>query len=90
MLFIQWLFLQEYIKSAFRDIVSDELKKIKSTSVADSLKTVHGAHEQADMLWEYDGLHNAYQGDCEEILLEMQRIFYEDLDSEQNRKGNAL
>ncbi|KAL3716407.1 hypothetical protein ACJRO7_008066 [Eucalyptus globulus] len=77
---------QEYIKSAFRDIVSDELKKIKSTSVADSLKTVHGTHEQADMLWEYDGLHNAYQGDCEEILLEMQRIFYEDLDSEQNRK----
>ncbi|KAF8036031.1 hypothetical protein BT93_C1906 [Corymbia citriodora subsp. variegata] len=77
---------KEFIKSTFRDIVSDELKKMKSMSVTNSLKTTHGTHEPDDILWEYDGLHNAYQGDCEEILLEMQRIFYEDLDSEQNRK----
>lgn len=42
-----------------------------------------------DMLWEYDGLHDAYQGECEEILLEMQKIFYDDLKSEQNGKGKV-
>ena len=40
-----------------------------------------------DMIWEYDGLHTAYQGDCEEMLLEMQRLFYEDLRTEKTRKG---
>lgn len=40
-----------------------------------------------DILWEYDGLHAAYEGECEEILLEMQKIFYEDLESEQIGKG---
>lgn len=41
------------------------------------------------MLWEYDGLHNVYQGECEEILLEMQRIFYEDYRAEPTRKGET-
>ena len=40
-----------------------------------------------DVLWEYDGLHEAYQGECEEILLEMQRIFYEDIKMELCEKG---
>ena len=43
-----------------------------------------------DILWEYDGLHAACQGECEEILLEMQKIFYEDLNSEQIGKGKVL
>ncbi|KAL8087639.1 hypothetical protein AgCh_037694 [Apium graveolens] len=30
-----------------------------------------------DLLWEYDGLHS--QPECEDILLEMQNIFYQDL-----------
>ena len=42
-----------------------------------------------DILWEYDGLHQAYEGECEEILLEMQKIFYEDLRSEEIRKGKV-
>lgn len=41
-----------------------------------------------DELWEYSGLQDAYQGECEEILLEMQRIFYEDLRREPAGKGN--
>ncbi|KAE8726531.1 Detected protein of unknown function [Hibiscus syriacus] len=45
---------KEFIKSSFQDIVSDELRKIKDSSI------------------------NAYQGECEGLLLEMQRIFYED------------
>ncbi|KAG4139557.1 hypothetical protein ERO13_D07G201100v2 [Gossypium hirsutum] len=39
-----------------------------------------------DELWEYSGLQDAYQGECEEILLEMQRIFYEDLRREPAEK----
>nr|XP_043637260.1 uncharacterized protein LOC122608236 isoform X2 [Erigeron canadensis] len=68
---------KELIKSTFQDIVSDEFRKIKETPVKDSSET------SDDMLWEYDGIHDAYQGECEEILLEMQKIFYEDLHNEQ-------
>lgn len=43
-----------------------------------------------DDIWEYDGLHAVYQGDCEEMLLEMQKIFYEDLAKEEFRKGICI
>ncbi|KAK7409750.1 hypothetical protein VNO78_00038 [Psophocarpus tetragonolobus] len=33
-----------------------------------------------EVLWEYEG--PPYQGECQDILLEMQRIFYEDLKSQ--------
>ncbi|KAL8261940.1 hypothetical protein R6Q59_025989 [Mikania micrantha] len=68
---------EELVKSTFQDIVSDELRKIKGSPMENC------SESSDDMLWEYDGLHAAYQGDCEEILLEMQKIFYEDLKSEQ-------
>ncbi|XP_071723803.1 uncharacterized protein [Rutidosis leptorrhynchoides] len=67
-----------FIESAFRDIVSDELKKINSSSSIKKSEISPSVPEVDDMLWEYDGVHNAYQGDCEEILIEMQRIFYEE------------
>lgn len=67
---------------AFQDIVSDELKKLKDSSSDKSVKMSTSAPEIDDILWEYDGLHDAYQGECEEILLEMQRIFYEDIKGE--------
>uniref|UniRef100_A0A7N0UTU2 RPA-interacting protein n=1 Tax=Kalanchoe fedtschenkoi TaxID=63787 RepID=A0A7N0UTU2_KALFE len=54
---------KEVIQSAFQEIVTDELEKMRDI----------------DDLWEYDGLHDTYQGECEEILLEMQKVFYEDL-----------
>lgn len=44
--------------------------------------------EAADVLWEYEGIHDAYEGDGEEILLEMQRIFYEDLNVDMRQKGD--
>lgn len=75
---------KELVKSAFQDIVSDELRKIKDSSSGEDISTVAD-----DMLWEYDGLHTAYQGDCEEILLEMQRIFYEDLKSDPKGRENS-
>ncbi|OMO89519.1 hypothetical protein COLO4_19724 [Corchorus olitorius] len=70
---------KEFIKSACQDIVSDELKKFKDSSLGDCLDSSKSVPEITDELWEYNGLHEAYQGECEEILLEMQRIFYEDL-----------
>ncbi|KAI9178057.1 hypothetical protein LWI28_022200 [Acer negundo] len=85
---------KDLIKSAFQDIVSDELKKINNSSSNDSLKTSSPAPAPApeadDMLWEYDGLRSAYQGDCEEILLEMQMIFYEDLRTEPTRQESDI
>ncbi|XP_059659942.1 uncharacterized protein LOC132306542 [Cornus florida] len=75
---------KEFIKSTFQDIVSDELKKIKDYSLI-SLGT-STALEANDAIWEYDGTHTAYQGECEEILLEMQRIFYEDIGMEPSRR----
>ncbi|KAI8574151.1 hypothetical protein RHMOL_Rhmol01G0332300 [Rhododendron molle] len=69
--------IKEFIKTTFQDIVADEFKKIKDSS----LDEISGMTVD-DALWEYDGLHTAYQGECEEILLEMQRIFYEDLRTE--------
>lgn len=73
---------KEFIKSTFQDIVSDEMRKIKESSSIECFKTSVSGRE-TDALWEYDGLHAAYEGECEEMLLEMQRIFYEDLEKEQ-------
>ncbi|TKY75514.1 RPA-interacting protein A [Spatholobus suberectus] len=59
---------EDVVKSAFQDIVSDEFNKMKNTD---------------ELLWEYEGPPDTtYQGECEDILLEMQRIFYEDLKSQ--------
>ncbi|XP_070664045.1 uncharacterized protein [Malus domestica] len=68
------------------DIVSAELEKIKESSLDENVRSSTSVPEANDMLWEYDGLTNVYQGDCEEILLEMQRIFYEDLTIHPTRK----
>ncbi|KAL0389196.1 UNVERIFIED_CONTAM: hypothetical protein Scaly_0276700 [Sesamum calycinum] len=57
----------------------------EGTSLDDSSPPVFGTATD-DMIWEYDGLHTAYQGDCEEMLLEMQRLFYEDLRTEKKEK----
>uniref|UniRef100_A0A7N2R1H5 Reverse transcriptase domain-containing protein n=1 Tax=Quercus lobata TaxID=97700 RepID=A0A7N2R1H5_QUELO len=83
---VENFFGQDLIQSAFEDIISDELKKIEDSSLNDCSKSPASALEANDVLWEYDGLHNVYQGECEEILLEMQRIFYEDYRAEPTRK----
>lgn len=51
-------------------------------------KNLPSAPEAEDVLWEYDGLQDAYEGEGEEILLEMQRIFYEDLNVDLRQKGD--
>ncbi|KAG6436901.1 hypothetical protein SASPL_101805 [Salvia splendens] len=79
---------KDLINSSLQGIVSDELRKIKGSSLDESsAPTCCSATD--DMIWEYDGLQTAYAGDCEEILLEMQRIFYEDLGRGEIRKGSG-
>lgn len=78
-------FVQDLINSTLQDIVSDELRKIKGPLDGSSAPKCCNATD--DMIWEYDGLQTAYKGDCEEILLEMQRIFYEDLGRGESREG---
>ncbi|XP_015879926.2 uncharacterized protein LOC107415989 [Ziziphus jujuba] len=77
---------KDMIKFACQNIVSDELKKLKDPPLSDRLKMSTSDSDINDILWEYDGLHDAYKGECEEILLEMQRIFYEDLRAESTEK----
>ncbi|CAD5327718.1 unnamed protein product [Arabidopsis thaliana] len=83
-------FRREIINCAFQDIVSDELKKIE-----DSSRNLSGnktlTEDCDDILWEYEeGLKGVYEGDSEEILLEMQQIFYKDLLSETNVNGSFV
>ncbi|WCJ37317.1 hypothetical protein M5689_018465 [Euphorbia peplus] len=70
---------KDFIKCAFQDIVSDELKRIRNDSSPDQHSKIATSLDESDMLWEYDGLLDAHQAVCEEMMLEMQRIFYEDL-----------
>lgn len=76
------------VKSACQNIVSDELKKL-DFPLNDILKTSTSAPDTNDILWEYKGLEDAYKGECEEILLEMQRIFYDDLKAESTKQGEC-
>ncbi|KAK9091675.1 hypothetical protein Sjap_024852 [Stephania japonica] len=68
---------KEMMGSTIRDIVSDELKKMKGSAMS----TLVGQDDD-DELWAYDGIHFSSQSseiECEDIMIEMQRIFYEDL-----------
>ncbi|PHU07163.1 hypothetical protein BC332_23652 [Capsicum chinense] len=69
----------DLIKSSLEDIVSNEIQKFKHSYHSESFGNSKSSVAPDDTIWEYNGLHEAYQGDCEEMLLEMQRIFYEDL-----------
>ncbi|XP_010532938.1 PREDICTED: uncharacterized protein LOC104808823 [Tarenaya hassleriana] len=80
---------KDFIKSAFQDIVYDEMKKIKDSSRHLS-RNPQSSPESDDILWEYEGISDAYEGDSEEILLEMQRIFYEDLVPETTTTGSHI
>lgn len=80
---------QDLIKSSLEDIVSNEIQKFKHSYHSESFGNSKSSVAPDDTIWEYNGLHEAYQGDCEEMLLEMQRIFYEDLRIEKI-KGECL
>ncbi|CAH2079368.1 unnamed protein product [Thlaspi arvense] len=79
---------KEIIHSAFREIVTDELKKIE-----DSSRNLSGnpnvTPDSDDILWEYEGPKYTCEGDSEVILLEMQQIFYNELISETTTRNGS-
>ncbi|KAJ6841340.1 uncharacterized protein M6B38_306955 [Iris pallida] len=77
---------KEIVESSFRDIVSDELQKIRQSPQSDCQN--HSASDSDDILWEYDGLpaDNSVENESEELLIEMERILYEDLREEMIRR----
>lgn len=76
---------QGIVESAFRDIVSDELQKIKQLPVGRSQEI--SLFKSDDLLWEYNGLHadNSIAIESEDILIEMERLLYEELREEMIR-----
>ncbi|KAI3900915.1 hypothetical protein MKW98_026482 [Papaver atlanticum] len=81
------------VDSTFRIIVSDELKKMKDSSSGNCTPDTSTSDDPMmdDAIWEYDGscMAKATEMECEEIMIEMQRIFYEDLRVQQSRTAIA-
>lgn len=69
------------IHSALRNIVSDELKRIKNFS---SSEGEFSTSNDDDPLWEYDAMHVDFQDefDNEDIMIEMENALYEELKRE--------
>ncbi|XP_066362569.1 uncharacterized protein [Miscanthus floridulus] len=71
----------EKVKSAVRNIISDEIEKLKQSN--------EGKEDQEmDVIWEYQGPQSAKPAEIEseDILLEMERLLYEDIREELIRK----
>ncbi|XP_026432752.1 uncharacterized protein LOC113330107 isoform X2 [Papaver somniferum] len=81
------------IDPTFRDIVSEELKKMKDSSSDNCTRDTLTSDDAMldDAIWEYDGncTTKATESECEEIMIEMQRIFYDDLRVQQSRTDIA-
>lgn len=77
------------MESTLREIVSDELQRMQPSLVENQRNIVS---KNSDVIWEFDGLHleNSTETASEELMLEMQRLLYEDLREELIRRGNDL
>lgn len=77
---------KDIVESAFRDIFSDELQKIKQSPLADCQEMLVSKND--DLLWEYDGLHagNSIEIESEDVLIEMERLLYKELREETIRR----
>ncbi|WJX36326.1 hypothetical protein P8452_24218 [Trifolium repens] len=79
-------FHQDHLDIAFRDIVSHEFHQIIK----------HHNHndddDDDDLLWNDQAPHTTYQDDCQEILLQMQEIFYQEtaIDTWEDEVDNYL
>ncbi|KAK1293841.1 hypothetical protein QJS10_CPA16g00036 [Acorus calamus] len=74
-------------ESTCRDIVSDELEKIKRSSPQDGRDITK--LDESDILWEYDDPQSDLQSTVSEregLLIEMERLLYEDLREELLRR----
>ncbi|OEL29974.1 hypothetical protein BAE44_0009009 [Dichanthelium oligosanthes] len=69
------------VESAVKNIISDEIEKLKQTNEGQE-------DQEMDVIWEYQGPQAAKPAEIEseDILLEMERLLYEDLREELIRK----
>ncbi|URD80679.1 alpha/beta hydrolase fold [Musa troglodytarum] len=76
---------EDIVESTLREIVSDELQKMQPSLVVNQRNIVS---RNNDVIWEFDGLHleNSTETASEELMLEMQRLLYEDLREELIRR----
>ncbi|XP_074585943.1 uncharacterized protein LOC141841661 [Curcuma longa] len=74
------------MESTLRDIVSDELQKIKQSSSHENQRNL--TSYSSDFVWEFDGLseERSTEIESENLMLEMQRLLYEDLREEYIRR----
>lgn len=77
---------KQMAESACREIVSDELRKIKLPPFNETKGT--SVLENDDLLWEYNGItaDNSIEIESEDILIEMERLLYEELRQEKMRR----
>ncbi|WOL17890.1 hypothetical protein Cni_G26683 [Canna indica] len=77
---------KDIVESTLRDIVTDELQKIKQSSFDENQRNL--VPNNNDLIWEFDGQHGDKPTDMEseELMLEMQRLLYEDLREELIRR----
>nr|CAN75810.1 hypothetical protein VITISV_004631 [Vitis vinifera] len=81
-----WLH-KEFMESTVREIFSDELQRFRTSALSGCSEIpTSTAKVDEDMLWEYDGLHTASHFECEEVMLELQRMFYEDIRMNQTHR----
>ncbi|XP_065029896.1 uncharacterized protein LOC135586866 isoform X2 [Musa acuminata AAA Group] len=76
---------EDIVESTLREIVSDELQRMQPSLVENQRNIVS---KNNDVIWEFDGLHleNSTETASEELMLEMQRLLYEDLREELIRR----
>ncbi|XXG59533.1 hypothetical protein AAC387_Pa04g1603 [Persea americana] len=77
----------EIVNSAFWDIVCDELKRIKHSSLSGCLEI--SILDPDDTLWNYDGPHVASGStlsEGEELMIDMEKALYEDIKAEAIRR----
>nr|XP_018675861.1 PREDICTED: uncharacterized protein LOC103971863 isoform X2 [Musa acuminata subsp. malaccensis] len=72
---------EDIVESTLREIVSDELQRMQPSLLENQRNIVS---KNNDVIWEFDGLHleNSTETASEELMLEMQRLLYEDLREE--------
>lgn len=78
---------KDMVESTFRGIVSEEIRKIEESSYID--KGEVDAPDVDDLLWEYNGLQicpSTKRDEYEDVLIEMERLLYEDLRKELIRR----
>lgn len=80
------------MESTFRNIVTDELKRVRQTSTNSAKNDTRRASEKedSDMLWEYEAPAELANEDYVELMLAMERALYDDMQAELRAQGTTI